>query len=276
MTTPLPQDLTGVRKQPSPRAALIVFIGYLAVIVVANLIFARHFDFGDVGASANNTRDGVVLPVLAASIYLTIVTTLFGWWKPALRDSAAARRAPAWMWALPALALVVCVANLTRSEHRGDFTNAHWLWVIVGFALVGYSEELMTRGLLVTGFRAKYGEMKVMYLTSLLFGVMHGLNLVFGQALGTTIVQLVGTIPMGIMFYMLRRTTGALFVPMAIHALWDISIIVFGGTGATLNELDSDALKPATMSTVLLLSLIALVVHRKRLFTSVDQAGATG
>ena len=67
MSTPLPQDLDGVRKQPTPRTALIVFIGYLAVIVGVNLITARDFDFGDVAANASNTRNGIVLPILAAS-----------------------------------------------------------------------------------------------------------------------------------------------------------------------------------------------------------------
>jgi membrane protease YdiL (CAAX protease family) len=269
----MPQDLDGVRKQPSVATALIVFIGYLAVIIGVNLVTARHFDFGDVAATANNTRDGVVFPVLAASIYLTVVTTLLGWWKPALRDSSAMRSAPKWMWALPVLSIIVCIANLTRSEHRSEFTNTHWTWIIVGFALVGYSEELMTRGLLVTGFRSKFGEMKVMYLTALLFGVMHGLNIVFGQSAGTTLAQMIGTIPMGIVFYMLRRSTGTILVPMVIHAVWDISVVVFGGTESTLNELDSEAPKPATLAIVILLCFVAWVVHRKRLF---DPAQADG
>lgn len=262
----MPQDLSGVRKQPSPATALIVFVGYLAVIIVVNLITASDFDFGDVAATADNTRDGVVLPVLAASIYLTVATTVLGWWRPAMRDSDAVRKAPKWMWAIPVLALLVCVINIARSDHRAEFTNAHWMWIVVGFLLVGYSEELMTRGLLVTGFRSRFGEMKVMYLTSLLFGVMHGLNIVFGQSAGTTLLQMVGTIPMGIMLYMLRRTTGLLVVPMIIHGLWDISVVVFGGTESTLNELDTDAAQPATMAIVILLCLIAWVVHRKRLF----------
>ena len=266
MSTPLPQDLDGVRKQPTPRTALIVFIGYLAVIVGVNLITARDFDFGDVAANASNTRNGIVLPILAASIYLTIVTTVLGWWRPALYESKRQKRVPSWLWIIPVLAFVPCIANIVRSDHRGEFTSAHWVWIIIGFALVGYSEELMTRGLLVTGFRSTMRESRVMLYSSVLFGVMHGLNIVFGQAVGTSITQMIGTIPMGILFYYLRRITGSLFVPMVVHALWDISLVTFTGTSVALNELDTESVRPANLIGVILLCAIAGAVHRKRLF----------
>lgn len=266
MSTPLPQDLTGVRKRPTARTALLVFIGYLAVIVAVNLITASDFDFSDVAATADNTRDGVVLPVLAASIYLTAATTLLGWWRPALYESKRQRRVPTWMWVIPVLSLVPCIANIARSEHRGEFTSTHWMWIIIGFALVGYSEELMTRGLLVTGFRGGMRESRVMLYSSVLFGVMHGLNIVFGQAVGTSVAQMLGTIPMGILFYFLRRTTGSLFVPMFVHAIWDISVVTFGGTSMALNELDSDGVAPSNLFGVIVLCGIAGIVHRKRLF----------
>ncbi|NCY17867.1 MAG: CPBP family intramembrane metalloprotease, partial [Actinobacteria bacterium] len=202
-----------MKRQPSVRGALLVFLGYLTVIVIVNRIAAADFDFGDVAASADNTRDGVVIPVLASSIYLTVVTSLLGWWRPALFEPKQRPKVPTWMRAIPVLGVLVSVINIVRSEHRGDFTTTHWMWIIIGFLLVGYSEELMTRGLLVTGFRSAMPEIRVMYISALLFGVMHGLNIFFGQAVGTTIVQVIGTIPMGILFYLLRRVSGGLILP---------------------------------------------------------------
>lgn len=265
MSTPLPQDLAGVRKQPSPLIALIAFIGYLAVLIVTYILVAGDIDFGDLAATPGNTRDVVVIPVLVATVYLTVVTTLLGWWKPALRDSSAVRKAPKWMWALPVFAVLMCAINLTQSEHRGDFTTIHWTWIIVGFLLVGFSEELMTRGLLVVGFRSKFGEKQVIVLTSLLFAVMHGTNILFGQSASSTIAQVAFNIPMGVLFYTLRRTSGSLILPMLVHALWDISLVVFGGTAGSLNELDPDGPQPATVIPVVAFCVIALLVHRKRL-----------
>lgn len=276
MTEPFPQDLAGVKQRPNARGVLLVLVGYLAVIVAMNRIVASDFDFGEVGASAANTRDGVVIPVVASSIYLIVVTSMLGWWRPAMFEPAKRPKVPTWMWIIPTLGVLVSVLNIVRSEHRGEFTNAHWVWIIVGFLLVGFSEELMTRGLLVTGFRSSMSEMKVMWLTALLFGVMHGLNIFFGQAVGTTIVQVIGTIPMGVLLYMVRRVSGGLLLPMLLHGIWDISVIVFGGTSGTLNELDTTAARPATMLTAMLLSLIAVIVHRKRLFTAIGQADGAG
>jgi membrane protease YdiL (CAAX protease family) len=276
MTEPFPQELTGVKRQPNALGAFLVFIGYIAVIVIVNRIVANDFDFGQLGASAANTRDGVVIPVFSATVYLVVVTSMLGWWRPAMFEPAKRPKVPTWMWIIPVIGVVVSVINIVRSEHRDDFTNAHWTWIIIGFLLVGFSEELMTRGLLVTGFRSSMSEMKVMWLTAVLFGVMHGLNIFFGQAVGTTIVQVLATIPMGIVLYMARRISGGLLLPIFIHAIWDISLLVLTGTSGTMNELDTGAVRPASMSSAILLSAIAWIVHRKRLFTPIDQAGAAG
>ena len=148
------------------------------------------------------------------------------------------------------------------------------MWLGVGFALVGFSEELMTRGLLVTGFRAQLVEVWVAGGTAVLFGMMHGLNVFFGQDASTTVKQVLGTIPMGVLFYVCRRVTGSLVPAMVIHALVDFSLVVFGGPDATLNELDPNEGLPIGSTLAMLLALVAVVVHRKRLFRSVDDQAA--
>jgi uncharacterized protein len=265
--TPIEQDLDEVRVAPTVKAALLVFLGYLVVIVVVGRIFARDFDFGEIAASAANTRDGVVLPVAAASVYLTIVTSVLGWWRPAILEPKRRVSLPGWLWVIPVLAVVACLADVARSEHRGDFTTTHWWWLVIGFALVGYSEELMTRGLLLVGMRAEWIEKRVLLGTTLLFAVMHGLNLINGQDLGTTIKQMVSVIPTAILFYVVRRVTRTLVWSMVVHALVDFSLVVFGGSAATLNQLDPNGKKPWGVGIPLLVAVIAVFVYRKRFFS---------
>lgn len=265
--TPISQDLDGVRTQPSVRIAVFVFIGYIATIVIANLIFARDFDFTEVTKTAENTRDGILIPVGVAALYLTIMATVLGWWRPALFEPRQRVHLPRWLWVIPILAVIGFAGDIARSDNRGDFTTEHWWYLTIGFALVGYGEELMTRGLLLTGMRAEWVEKRVLIGTTLLFALMHGLNFVFGQDLSTTIKQVVGVIPMALLFYVVRRVTGTLIFSMVVHALLDFSLIVFSGTEGQLNNLDSDAGAPVGASIPLLLAIIALIVYRKRFFS---------
>lgn len=270
MVTPFPQELEHVRRRPTAGTALVVFLGYLAVIIGANRRFANDIDFGAVAATEQSVRDGIVLPVGLATAYLIAVTTALGWWRPALREPRRRPSLPRWLWAIPALAFAGPALDLTRSTHLDDFSTSHLVWLAVGFALVGFSEELMTRGLLVTGLRAQLVEVWVAVGTAVLFGMMHGLNLFFGQDAATTLKQVTGTIPMGLLFYLCRRVTGSLVPAMVIHALVDFSLVVFGGPDATLNELDPNEGLPIGSTLAMLLALVAIAVHRRRLFRSID------
>jgi len=270
VATPIIQDLDGVKRKPTLWLGLLVFAGYLGVFIATNRILARDFDYGDVVKTAENTRDGVFLPVLVASAYLTIVTTALGWWRPAIFEPRRRVALPKWMWLIPFFAILCPLLDIWRSDHRGEFTNSHWFWLIAGFALVGYSEELATRGLLLVGARTKLIEEWVAVLTAALFSLMHGLNFVFGQDAKTTLLQIAGTFPMGLAFYVCRRVSGNLIVAMVFHALYDLGLVVFGGTSTALNQLDTEVKQPLGAFIAMLLALVAVLVHQKKLFKSVD------
>ena len=88
---------------------------------------------------------------------------------------------------------------------------------------MGFTEELTTRGLLLTALRSRFAEPMVWFLSTAAFAAMHSLNFFAGQALGPTLAQVVNTFLVGTAFYVLRRTTGSLVWPMVLHALWDFS-----------------------------------------------------
>ena len=95
------------------------------------------------------------------------------------------------------------------------------VWLALGTALVGFSEEITYRGLALVGFRGRYSEVKVWLFTSLLFGFLHGVNLILGQGALLTVRQLVFAFVLGSVFYAIRRISGTIVVVMVLHALWD-------------------------------------------------------
>jgi membrane protease YdiL (CAAX protease family) len=89
--------------------------------------------------------------------------------------------------------------------------------------LVGFTEELTTRGLLLTALRSRLSEVWVWFLTSALFALMHLMNALSGQAILPTLQQVGAAFLGGTIFYILRRTTGSLIWAMVLHGLWDFS-----------------------------------------------------
>ncbi len=223
------------RVKPGLLPALLVFVVYVASIFGLQRLIGGDVDYTEVAESSDNFRDAVVIPIGIVSVLLAIVTTYFGWWRPALSEK---RTTPAWMIAWPVLTVVALAVNIVADAEPWD--TEFLVMVLLGFAFVGFSEELMTRGLLLTGARARYGELLSWFISTACFAVMHGINALNGQDAGTTATQVVLTFVSGTLLYLSRRVTGTLLVPMAIHALFDSAITIHAGPGAEFNA-DTDA-----------------------------------
>jgi membrane protease YdiL (CAAX protease family) len=97
----------------------------------------------------------------------------------------------------------------------GDIDSKLLLWIVVGTLLVGFCEELMYRGLVLVGFRGGMREALAWFWSSVAFGLLHSIKFFLGQDLLPTLQQAVMTFLIGSGFYIARRTTGVIFVPMA-------------------------------------------------------------
>ena len=217
-----------MRVAPRPAIAVGVFVGYLAVNLALTLI--GGVDYDEIGDSTANIRDAIIIPIGAGAAFLAAMTTWLGWWRPALFE--AERAGSRWMLAVPAVALLAALIGIATFDWDSPRTDVLPL-LAVGVLLVGFSEELLTRGLLIVGLRPALKEPTVWFVTSLLFGLMHGLNIISGQAVGTTLQQIVFAFVLGTAFYVTRRVTGTLLVCMVLHAVWDFGSIGNEATDGT-------------------------------------------
>ena len=155
-------------------------------------------------------------------------TTWFGWWEPALFPG---RIGPAWVLVVPALFALVALINIALIGWRTPQARLLPL-LLVGTLLVGFAEELASRGVLAVGLReAGASEVVVWLVTSVLFSLLHAMNVLFGQSGRTTLVQLVMAFFAGSALYVTVMSTGSLLVAMVLHALWD-----FGTLGILATE----------------------------------------
>lgn len=207
-----------LRVRPRIWIGFAIWIAYMAIVFTIQLASGVSYDAW--GESGRNLFLGAGVSLIVATILLAITTSVLGWWRPALFDQAPSRHR--WPIIAPVLVTLLAVLNLTLTDW-GSFDGAFFAASLV-ILLVGFTEELTARGLLLVGLRSRLSEVWVWFLTSATFGLMHMLNFFSGQELVLTLQQVVSAFLIGTVFYILRRTTGSLIWAMVLHGLWDFSV----------------------------------------------------
>lgn len=200
-----------------------IFVGYVLVIYVVTVL--SGVPFPKIGTSAEYTWRGAVLDLSIAAVLLAITTSLLGWWRPALFERK--RSHHTWPIFVPVIMLIAAVANLFNTDWA-KFDVSFVLSLIALGVLVGFCEELMSRGLVLTAFRSRLPEVWVWLLTSVLFGGMHLVNAALGAPFTSALTQAGLAAMSGTAFYILRRVTGSLVWAMVLHGLWDVSVFAVG------------------------------------------------
>lgn len=206
------------------------------------------------GANGGNLFLGAGLSLIIGTVFLAITASLLGWWRPALSDR---RHSARWPIFVPALMAVALLLNLASTDW--DSYDAGFLAASIVLILVGFTEEMATRGLLLVGLRSRLSEVWVWFISSALFGLMHLTNVLTGQDLAPTLQQVGMAFLGGTVFYILRRTTGTLIWAMVLHGLWDFSTFAVGhGTPGPLAALGGTV---NLLAGVLGLAVVAFVIR---------------
>ncbi|MEL4318253.1 CPBP family intramembrane glutamic endopeptidase [Leifsonia sp. YIM 134122] len=212
-----------MRVTPRVWIGIVIFIGYVLVIYVVTKF--SGVPFPEIGKSAETTWRGAVLDLAIAAVLLAITTSLLGWWRPALFERKRSRHT--WPIFVPIIMFIAAIANLFTTDWT-KFDTSFVLSLVALGLLVGFCEELMSRGLVLTAFRSRLPEVWVWLLTTALFGGMHLVNAALGAPLTNSLAQAGLAAMSGTAFYILRRTTGSLIWAMLLHGLWDTSVFAVG------------------------------------------------
>lgn len=218
-----------MRITPRPSVSVAVWLGYAVLILVLGLLLDA--DFEAVGSNAEDTVRVLVIPIAVGAVLLAGLTTWFGWWRPVLLEQHRSERR--WPIIVPLLGVLAAVLLLLGSD-VGALGSATVLALLAGVLLVGFTEELAIRGVVLVGLRGRLTEGWVWFLSSVMFALMHSANAFLGASVADTAQQVGATFFVGTMLYIVRRTTGSLIWAMAVHAFWDFGSLVH--TNAPVDE----------------------------------------
>lgn len=246
-----------MRVEPRPLITLGLAAGYVAIVAVTWVVVG--VDYTSVGDSTATILRGVVLPVALAAAFLAAATTRLGWWGPALHED---RGAPRWLWVVPALMVLPGLGALLGGYGSAGRSASYLLALAVGTLLVGFGEEMLTRGTGLVGLRGGMGEVGAWFSSCVIFGLVHALNAFFGQSIGSTLQQIGFAFVAGSVLYLTRRLAGTLVVCMLLHAWIDFTTFAFADAAREAGSVASLLGIVQFPAFVLALVGVALVLRR--------------
>lgn len=173
-----------------------------------------------------------VLPIAFGGLLLVLFALSLGWLKSLFaRQPISGGK---WMWIAVAIVLGFNILRFATLDYEAAGLSKVAAWVVAGL-FIGFAEETLTRGFVVNLMRkAGHREISVALVSAAVFAALHAGNLLSGQALVTTLLQLLYTFGFGICMYLALRVTGNLIWPILLHASTDPSIFLhtaFPGEG---------------------------------------------
>jgi membrane protease YdiL (CAAX protease family) len=247
-----------VRIRPRPSLGWAIAIAYVFLFLGLEAVMGVGYD--EIASSTGNIVKGIVVPLAVGTVVLAVVTSLLGWWRPVLRELPdGPPRPPRWLMVVPILVFISVLLGIDYGN-LGNMGGAMVMWLALGTAMVGFSEEITYRGLAVVGFRGGYSEVKVWLFSSILFGLLHGVNIILGQSAMLTVRQVIFAFVLGSVFYAIRRISGTIIVAMVIHALWDFGTFTkVAGKAGDVATARTDIVTAGTGAIGQLLVLVAVV-----------------
>ena len=210
---------------------LAVVVVYLAIYLGAGWVSGKvggHFVEDDLLSSLGSVFFQLTFALVVGAIVLVAFSAYMGWNSEMFGRQRIYRSW--WMWIAPLTVLtpiVLRVLGIDWGRHGFDLVAL----VMATGLLIGFVEELLTRGIGVKMLRdGGHGEWAVAALSSLVFALLHSVNLLTGQALATVAFTVVYAFAFGVLMYLTLRTTGFLVGAMILHGLTDpTTILAVGG-----------------------------------------------
>jgi len=203
--------------------SLATFLGWLLITLVG-----EQLGSGTRQSLTDTVARGPGWPFVAAAAFVLAVVAWQRWRDIGLHQLPTARSLLlAW---LPALYIV---GGLGVAAHLGLPPAKVVLWVLLNTFLVGLSEELMFRGVLLHALRHTVSIWPAVALTTLAFGAIHSLNVFITGDLRGAVIQSTAAALSGLFFIALRLRTGSLWPCIVVHGLWDCAAFLVAMSSPT-------------------------------------------
>jgi membrane protease YdiL (CAAX protease family) len=210
---------------------------YLPAGKVAATLADRSYSEDDLLSSVGTIVIQMTAALIVGSIVLIAFTTFMGWNAEIFGRQSIYRSR--WMWLAPLIILTPIILRVLGIDWGARPLSVVIMMMATGL-LIGFSEELLFRGIAVKMLRSGgHREFSVAAVSSLLFGVVHSLNIFSGAELSTAATTVLYAVAFGVLMYLSMRVIGFIAGAMILHGLTDPT--TFLATGGLPDDVDTTA-----------------------------------
>lgn len=175
-------------------------------------------------------KNQVIFGVLTAAVFLLGVISYLKWWPEVAGKGPENLRDLRLLW-LPVLVLFLLLMMVLFTDLP---PGTVLMFVIINTLLVGISEELMFRGILFHGASSSFGIWRAVWITAVLFGLVHALNGFITGNFAAAAGQAFFAGMFGVWTVALRVRLDTIIPVIIIHWLWDCLLFLTGFLGGML------------------------------------------
>ena len=202
--------------------SLLVLVLWMVIVFGGELLQAGSTTSLDALVS-----NGVVVALVLAPLFLLIVVAYYKWWIPVGLKGPDRWRDMRLLW----LPVVVLILIWMVAESSGLPEGRVFWFIMINTLLVGISEELMFRGILFYGAASKFDWRRAVWITALVFGLIHALNGLITGDIGAAVLQALLASLFGVWTVALRLRLNTVIPLMILHWLWDFGVFSLSAPG---------------------------------------------
>ena len=204
--------------------AVILVVVYFVLYQLAGLSMLPFASSAGEPTSASYILIFYAVPILLGCVILVIFGASVGWLRGIFARQPIGGRG--WMWIAIVVVLLFNILHFLSIDYAAAGLDFVLTWLLAGL-FIGFAEEVLTRGYVVRIMRdAGHPEIVVALVSAALFALLHAGNLLGGQDLVPTLIQLVYTFFFGILMYLAMRVTRTIIAPILLHASTDPAIFL--------------------------------------------------
>jgi uncharacterized protein len=166
---------------------------------------------------------------VTVSLLLLAIVAVFRWWRGVGLAQGPQRGTLRiiWPWLLYLLFMAASVATM------GLPPLPVTAFILANTMLVGFSEELMFRGILLRGLHQSFGIWPAIIGSTVLFAGIHVLNVFLTGILSAALLQAGSAFLSGLFLVAVRLRTRSLWTGIVLHGLWDFATFLIAAKAGT-------------------------------------------
>ncbi|MBN9645129.1 CPBP family intramembrane glutamic endopeptidase [Corynebacterium mendelii] len=241
------------------RIALLAFAAYFAIMGMAMFVI-KHV------AGSSYTSNDMTATLFWFEVPMTCLA-VFVWLRFFRGSLTRLRSTPRSRWLVVAAALLGANALWMLWQF---FTTAAFdgrsqkllLFMLATTFLVGVSEEIIFRGIMLPAYLETAGRIRAIIISSAFFSVFHVVNILGGLPVESVLVQMTTVFVGGITYAVIALELGAIWPLMLYHFVWDFTLLTGFYTNADLGAAPSVGTALEMIAGPVM--LVVLLVHSRK------------